>query len=76
MTVEGVTVAVYACGFREPAPPDPDNIDIDDPNGLMYRKGDYGHDYCLLGKCPGCNGEEHDSVYPYSNQGLRIVIRK
>lgn len=77
MTVEGVTIAVFACGYREEAPPDPNDITPDDPNGLLYRKGEYGHDYCLLSKeCPGCDGDTHNSVYPYADRGIRIVIRK
>lgn len=77
MGVEFETVAVFACGYREQAPPDPENIEPSDPNGLLYREGDYGHDYCLLSKtCPGCDGEKHDSVYPYANRGIRIIIRK
>ena len=76
MSVEFETVAVFGCGYREQAPPDPENISVDDPNGLLYREGDYGHDYCLLGECPGCDGEKHDSVYPYANKGIRIIIHK
>lgn len=77
MTVEGQTVAIFGCGYREEAPPDPENIKVSDPKGMCYREGDYGHDYTLLSKrCPGCDGEKHDSVYPFADKGIRIIIRK
>jgi len=77
MAFEFETVAVFACGYREQAPPDPENIKLNDPNGLLYREGDFGHDYCLLSQqCPGCGNEKHDSTYPYADKGFRIIIHK
>lgn len=77
MTIEGQTIAVFPCGYREEAPSDPENITIEDPNGVLYRSGDFGHDFTYMKQdCPCGDHDCSYAVYPYAEQAFRILIKK